>query len=359
MRIMHVSTAHGWRGGEQQLFYLAEGLSNKGIENIIIAQPDSPLQEKARKAAIKSDVLASKGEFDIFAYFALAKLIRKYKPDIVHAHDGHSVTYVAAGSFFSGIKVKRVATRRVDFKLNNSWKYNIGVDKLICISEAIKNICLAGGVKNTKLAKVYSGIDPDRFYEKMQLKDLRDELNIDRKNKVILNVASLTDHKGQCYLLDAMLDVAREIPEVRLLIVGTGELEESLKKQAQELAIDDKVMFLGFRNDVGSLLQLCDLFVMSSHLEGLCTSALDAMANERALVITDAGGLPEVLGDCDAGIIVPAKDPQKLGSAIIELLKDYSRREKMGIRGRQRVNDVFSVDKMIAGNLKIYEELLR
>jgi len=358
MKILHISTAHGWRGGEQQLFYLACGLQGKGGENIIAAQPGSPLHEKAADAGIASEEFSSRGEFSISAYFTLAKIIKKHRPDIIHAHDGHAVTYAAFASIISHTKAKKIATRRVDFKVNSSWKYNLNMDRVVCISDAIRQVCADSGIREQKLLTVHSGIDPDRLQGDYVLKEIRKELGLERKNKVLLNVASLTDHKGQCYLLEAILEIAREIDDTRLLIVGEGELENELKLQVQELALEDKVMFLGFRNDIGILLNLCDLFVMSSHLEGLCTSVLDAMANERAVVISDAGGLPETVGNSEAGVVVEAKNSDAFADAAIKLLKDASLREKMGKIGRARILEKFSVENMINGNYKIYQELL-
>jgi glycosyltransferase involved in cell wall biosynthesis len=360
MKIVHLSTAYGWRGGEQQCFYLAKGLASRGIENVIVAQPDSPLHDKAKAFEIKTIPLKCGSEFDVGSFFRLKKILVEEKADIVHAHDGHAVTPAAIGGWMAG--AKRVCTRRVDFKLRGAFKYKYGMDRVICISRAIKDICASAGVSKEKMPVVYSGVDPDRLRGNYTKKHLLKEFGFDRRDHILLNVASLTDHKGQCYLLDAMLEVARIDSRARLLIAGEGELEEQLKYQARELALDDKVFFLGFRKDIGELLHLCDLFVMSSHLEGLCTSVLDALANEKAVVITDAGGLPETIENAEGGEVgrvVTAKDSKALAKTICELLKDHKLREKMGIRGRRHVMEKFSFEKMTEGTLAVYNELLK
>ncbi len=151
--------------------------------------------------------------------------------------------------------------------------------------------------------------------------------------------------------------MVRDRPATDLLVAGTGELADALRRQARELALDERVHFLGFREDVGALLTLADLFVISSHLEGLCTSVLDAMAMERAVVVTDAGGLPEIVRDEVDGRVVPAKDPEALAAAILELLADRRARERMGRAGRERVREAFTVDRMVEGTLAQYREL--
>ncbi|MBN1256184.1 MAG: glycosyltransferase family 4 protein, partial [Planctomycetes bacterium] len=228
---------------------------------------------------------------------------------------------------------------------------------VIAISQAVRQACLDGGVPEENLRVVYSGVDPERLRGDYSMKGLREELGIDRKADVLLNVAALTDHKDHSCLLEAMLYVVRDAPRTHLLIAGKGELEDDLRAQTRELALENNVHFLGFCNNVGALLQLCDLFVMSSHLEGLCTAVIDAMAMERACVVTAAGGLPELVVDGETGRVVMPKDPEALAAAIVELLDNKKQCEKMGRKGRARVLQNFTIQQMIENTLAVYREL--
>lgn len=357
MKVIHLSTATGWRGGEQQLLYLARGLKEKGIEQLILAPPGAPLHERAEQQGISTRPFVSGSEWNPVTPIRLRTMLKTEGATIIHAHDGHSVTFAALAARLAG-SVSTVATRRVDFPLRSRWKYDWGMDRIICISRAIQRIVAAAGIAEAKLPVVYSGVDPDRLLGEYRTRELAYSLGLDRHNPVLLNVASLTDHKGQCYLLEAMLLVVTRYPKAHLLIAGTGELEEKLRKQIQVLALDRSVTLLGFRDDLGALYTLADLFVMSSHLEGLCTSVLDAMTMERACVVTDAGGLPELIEDGREGRVVAARNPQALADAISDLLSDRKIREKMGRAGRRRAREAFSFERMVNGTLQVYKELL-
>lgn len=359
--VAHVCTARGWRGGEQQALNLACGMQARGLKALVIAQPASPMAERARAAGLPVRELAYRGEWDLWAAWKLSRILKAEQAVLAHAHDGHAVMLAGLSSKLAGIPA--LCTRRVDFALRGAWKYRRWMKRIICISGAIRNICADGGLPAERMPVVLSGIDIARIRDaKADIPALRagfGEMAKDEKKLFVLNVASLTDHKGQKYLIDAMPYVLRKVPNAKLLIAGVGELEFELKAQANELALDKDVLeFTGFREDVPALLHMCDLFVMSSHLEGLCTSAMDAMAAGKAVVATRAGGLPEVVKDGQTGVLVPAREPQALAEAIVDLLHDHKKRERMGQRGQEVASLHFGFDRMVEGTLQVYAEML-
>ncbi len=357
--IVHLSTARTWRGGEQQALYLAQGLHERGRPTLVVTPPDTPLAARAREAGVRVEELHCRGEFDLLAMWKLSRLLKREQARLLHAHDAHGVTIGAFAGRWAG--VPRLCTRRVDFAVKSAWKYSWGMDRVICISAAIKKICVAGGIPEDKLRVVPSGIDLARVQDvKADAKALRAGLGEGKKRRLIaLNVASLTDHKGQKYLLEAIPAVLAKLPQALFVIVGDGELEAELKQQANILALDEDVLvFTGFRDDVPALLQACDLFVISSHLEGLCTSVMDAMAAGKAVVATTAGGLPEVVADGQTGLLVPPRDPEKLAQALLELLIDRKRRERFGRAAAELAARRFGMEKMVEGTLAAYQELL-
>jgi len=163
---------------------------------------------------------------------------------------------------------------------------------------------------------------------------------------------------GRIEDLRAAARVVREVPDARFLIVGDGELRDALDKQIRELGLDRHVRLLGFRPDVLGLMKAFDLFAMSSVTEGLGSAVLEAMACSRAVVGTLAGGLPEAVDDGVTGLLVPPHDEAALASAIIALLRDPARREHFGRAGRARVERDFSVERLVAGTLRVYQARL-
>jgi glycosyltransferase involved in cell wall biosynthesis len=174
---------------------------------------------------------------------------------------------------------------------------------------------------------------------------------------VVGNVAALVPHKGQRYLVDAAHLVVREIPDARFVILGEGELREALERQVREHHLEKHVLLPGFRLDVLGCIKGFDLFAMSSVTEGLGTSLLDAMACSRAIVATRAGGIPEVVEDGLNGCLVPPRDPAALARAIVRLLNDAPLRTQMGVAGFARVNERFTVERMVVETAAAYDTI--
>ncbi len=168
-------------------------------------------------------------------------------------------------------------------------------------------------------------------------------------------MAALAPHKGQRHLVAAAAQVVREIPDARFLIVGDGELRDTLQHQIASLGLERHVQLTGFRADALGLIKSLDLFVMSSITEGLGSVLLEAMACERAVVATRAGGIPEVVEDGATGLLVPPQDEAALAAAIVRLLQDPEARRHFGTAGRARVLGEFSVERMVERLARIYE----
>jgi glycosyltransferase involved in cell wall biosynthesis len=167
------------------------------------------------------------------------------------------------------------------------------------------------------------------------------------------NVAALTDHKDHATLLEAAALVSARRPEARFVIVGDGERRAELEARARALGTAERVIFAGFRDDVDRLLPAFDVFCLSSHLEGLGTSLLDAMCFARPVVATAAGGIPEAVLDGVTGRVVPVRDVRALADALVEVLSHPERREAMGRAGRERFLERFTADAMVEATLRV------
>jgi glycosyltransferase involved in cell wall biosynthesis len=161
-------------------------------------------------------------------------------------------------------------------------------------------------------------------------------------------------HKGQRHLIEAAHIVVQKLPDVRFVILGEGELRDALERLVKEYRLEKHVLLPGFRTDVLGCLKSFDLFVMSSVTEGLGTSLLDAMACSRPIVATTAGGIPEVVDEGVTGLLVPPRDHAAMADAIAALISDRARGHAMGEAGFARVNEKFSVERMIAGTAAVY-----
>lgn len=355
--VVHVSTASSWRGGERQALFLASGLGEQGFISVAAVKVHSEMHVRCIEHDIPVEPLPFNGELDGFSMLRLSSLLRKTNASVVHAHDAHGVSFASVAGMLAGVPA--VATRRVDFTLRSPWKYR-RLSKLICISRAVRDICASAGLDPLDMPVVQSGIDtewamavdPDR---KGVIDQFFPGLSV---SNLLLNVASLVDHKGQVFLLEAMPAVLSRFPRSALLIAGEGELRSVLEKKAVELGISDRVCFAGFRTDVARLLRSCDIFVMPSRMEGLGTSLMDAMAAEKPVVATTAGGMAELVEDRVSGLSVPPCDPSSLSSAILELIDNYELRTSLAAGARMRALDSFSMEHMVRGTAEVYRSVL-
>lgn len=353
----HVDTERTWRGGEQQVLYLARGLQAAGHRAIVVCQPRSPLLKAAQEASLETVAIRMLGEADPVASFRLATLGRRVQAHLIHAHTScaHTLGIVARSM---GCRASLIVARRVDFPIRSRWKYGNSVNRFIAVSEAVRRVLEQGGVPRDRIAVVHDGVDLGRIASAPQ-HDYRAEFGLNRSHILIGNAAHMADHKGQRFLIDAMPLVLQRHPEARLLIVGTGELWNSLTAQARRLHVEHAVIFAGFRTDVPSILKGLDVFVISSHLEGLCSSLLDALAAGCPVVATSAGGIPEVVEDKHNGLLVPARDPQALANGICHLIEDRSLAARLAHHGRLTVEQRFSVKRMVDGTLAVYRSVLK
>jgi glycosyltransferase involved in cell wall biosynthesis len=154
----------------------------------------------------------------------------------------------------------------------------------------------------------------------------------------------------------AAAKVVREVPDVRFLIIGEGELHEPLARQIKSLGLDRHVLLTGFRADALGLIKSLDLFVMSSVTEGLGSALLEAMACRRPIVGTFAGGIPEIVVHDETGILVPVRDESALAAAIGRVISDPALRERLAVAGRARVETEFSVQRLVERTIEAYRK---
>ena len=215
---------------------------------------------------------------------------------------------------------------------------------------------IADGVPAERTITVHEGIDVEHVLAAPPV-NVHEAFWLPHHAPVVGNVAALVPHKGQRHLVDAAQLVVREIPDARFVILGEGELREHLEKQVHEHHLEKHVWLPGFRTDVLGCIKAFDLFVMSSVTEGLGTSLLDAMAASRPIVATSAGGIPEIVEDGVTGLLVPPRDHTALAAAIVRALNDDAGRRRMAGAGFARVNERFTVDRMVEQTADVYKRI--
>lgn len=364
MSLFQIDAGKEWRGGQRQSLFLAKELKRKGLPFFFIVQPESPLHQKACEAELPVLPFKIRNEFDLLAILRLAWAMKRKKCLLVHFHDAHSAAVGSVAASLAKVPF-RIITRRVDFPLKKNYfsqrKYMKNIDAIIAISEGVKKVLVEGGVDPENVEVISSGIDFSSFEEDSSALTSKDylhrEFSFAVDDYLVGIVAHLADHKGHQYLIQATKILKQQAPKIKTIIVGEGPLSMELNRQAKELDVEDIIFFLGFRKDIPKILSSLDLFVLSSHLEGMGSSILDAMASRLPVVATKVGGIPEVVINGETGLLVPPRNPSALARAILRLYSDKTLASRLGQKGYELVHRKFSAEAMAEKVVRLYEKI--
>jgi glycosyltransferase involved in cell wall biosynthesis len=359
---LHLDDGRLWRGGQYQAWLLMRELAAQGVVQRLAARPGSPLAERAAAIGVAVDPFDAWSEWNPLAARRLAAMARDFGVNLLHAHAAHAhAAGLAAARMLKG-KARLVVTRRVDFAVGrgpfSGRKYRDPRQHFIAISEGVRRVLIDGGVASDRIDVVASGvppIDPDRAWPRAVA---RREFAIGEGELAIVNVGALTDHKGQRWLVEAAPRVLEAYPAARVHVLGEGELRGALERRIAELGLAGRVVLHGHVADAREKLAGFDLYVSSSHLEGLGTSILDAMLAGLPVVAAAAGGVADAVVDGQTGRLVAPRDPAALAEAIRAALADPEGSRRLAERAAARVAERFSERAMAAGTLAVYRKLL-
>jgi glycosyltransferase involved in cell wall biosynthesis len=294
-----------------------------------------------------------------FSVLKVVIWLKRKKIDIIHTHGYPAGVLGRVASFFAGVPCIFHHVHSTYFNLN---KRNHFIEsflgrftkKVICCSEAVKRFVSENeGIPKDKLVVIYNGIPEPNILKASAGKGLRKSLDIPQKSSVIGCTASLTQHKGHSYLLEAI----QKIDDVYLLLIGDGPLRRKLAGKASTLNIASRVIFAGSQIEATPYMHIMDIVVLSSaEREGLGISLIEAMALSKPVVATNIGGIPEVVDDGRTGILVSPRDSDELVNALHKLLMSTELMRDLGLQGRKRYIEMFTLHNMLRRIEELYEE---
>lgn len=367
MKILHLISSRGLYGAERVTLDLCQGLKRNGYESMIGVirnshNPHVEVAEEARKKAIDTVVFPCKAQLDVRLIFRMRDYAQKNRISLMHCHGYKSNFY---GLFARPKNIPIVATNHN--WLASNWRLRAYrrfdslliryFNRIIAVSEGVKEEMLRYGVPKEKIRVIDNGIDLTRFSDPKSSAAMREEVGIPKGVTVIGTVGNLGVEKGHVYLLQAAKGVVDKVAPVKFLFIGDGPLRMFLENKASELGIGDNVIFTGFRTDIPNLLSIMDIFVLPSVIEGLPMVLLEAMAAQKAIVATRVGAISKVVNDGN-GILVEPRDVGGLRDGIIHLVTREEERKKYASAGYDTVKTRFSSERMCSEYMKVYDELL-
>lgn len=358
---LHIDTAQTWRGGQSQVRYTVLGLRALGHRAALVADPSGALFQRMSEG-LDLVPLSTRGEIDLAAAWRLSRVLKQLRPEILHAHDPSGVAMAATALSIASPSPRPVlvASRRIEFPIArnsfSTWKYS-QVDLFLAISRAVRDRLIADRIPSSKIEIVHEGVDVERLIS-LPHGNLHAALFLPTHSPIVATIGALVAQKDHHTLVEAAAIVVKQVSDVRFVILGEGDLRPHLEKQIKHLHLERHVFLAGFRADVLELLKDADVFALSSTHEGMCTSLLDAMAAEKPAVATAVGGVPEVVDDLETGFLVPPREPAALAARIVQLLKDQALRRRMGRAGLERVQRLFTVERMVQETAAAYQTLV-
>ena len=334
-------------GGERAAVGLATSLPPDQFEVVVCTTRQSggePVATLAR-AGVRHVDLGRTHRFDVRAPIALVRLLRREHFDVLHAHMFGANAWAAV--------LGRLARVPVVIAHEQTWSYegrplrriaDAAIGRLVHAFVAVSS---RDAERMAALERVPAGkieVIPNAWVPRDggATGDLRPELGLPADTPLIATVAILRPQKRLDVLLEAFVRVLATVPEARLVIVGDGEERDDLQSRTTALGIQDSVRFTGVRQDVATVWRSADVAALSSDYEGTPLSVLEAMAAGVPLVATEVGGMRDIAGDDGRRhgvVLVPRRDPDALGSALVGLLTDPTLRRQLGEAARARAGD--------------------
>ena len=347
--ILHISRTMDIGGAERIVYQLATDLKDE-FDQVHVASTGGLWEDKLAENGIQHhrilDVDSKQPATVLKIIASLSKIIKENEITLVHTHHRMAAFYI------------RLLQMRHPKLIHVYTAHNVFKDKLPLYRFALKNAkSVAVGEAVNKNLKEDVGITDSRvIYNGVVLKETNDQVDeiISYSGIKLGCIARLSEQKGLTYLIDAMSLLT--IKDIRLFIVGEGELREELENKVKELDLQDSVIFLGYRKDIVECINSFDFCVLPSVFEGFGLVAIEAFMNSKTLVATDIPGLNEVVTNKN-GVLVPAKDSAALASAIDKLATDATLRQELASQAKKDYENKFSYPLFLENYRELYREL--
>ena len=352
------------------LLTLCRYLKRHNVEIVVVClrehvKDSRSLRLDFEEEAIRVINLQADSRYDSLFLGRIARVLKEERPDILHTHLPRADF---AGAFARVFHPGLVWVCSVHAIYSEDWSgrwslplFNLlwrRADVMVCISHAVREWLVGRGVPPEKARVIHYGIEPAKFSAPGV--NLREQWGLN-DNAVVGSIGRLELRKGHDLLIQAMPELCMRVPSARLLIAGHDPrgYGATLRRLIDRLGLGEKVRLVGFQNDVVSFLNALDVFAFASSSEGFGQVLVEAMAAAKPVVASKISPLTEIAVDGNTGFLVEPGDPTAFADAIVALLNNPIERERMGLRGRERVKKFFTAERMARQTLALYEEMER
>lgn len=350
-------------GSVVQMFQLAENLSRRGHRVAVVSRGDGQIRDRCRAAGVDFLALPLRHEFDVGSALRLARIYREREVEVVHVHKGIAHSIALEATFLGARRPAIVVNRGVSFPLDafNRIKFHVRLGAVVTVCEDIKKVIVESGrLRAGQVRVIYAGVDSAVFDPaRLDRGKVRAEWGIGLEEFLLVQVGA-REWKGWKHLVEATALARESVPRLRTAIVAckSEEQKKEVADYAASRGVGDAVLPVGFRYDMPDVLMAADAVIDLSY-EGLGVTGTirEAMALEKPVIATAAGGNPELVVDQESGLLVPVRDPESAARAIVAIATDHDQSRRLAQAGRKRVEAGFSSDVRLRRIEDLYREL--
>ncbi len=370
IKVCHLASGDLWAGAEVQLFALLKAMNSQpDIDLSLILLNEGKLAEQSRQLDIDVQVIDERTNSFWSIRRKLITVLRDRQIDILHSHRYKENLLAVLAKRQIGVrklvrtvhgltekptKDKTLRERVISscYRLLTHHKF----DRIICVSHDIQTQ-LSQADRQAHLVTIHNAVEVEILKPARPSSEIRDMFNLADDSLVIGTAGRMVPVKGYDLLLRAFKLIAQKEPRAFLLLAGDGPLKPELERLASALDLTDRIRFPGFCDDILSVVNSMDVFVMSSRHEGIPMGLLEAMALRRPIVVTSVGGLTEVIENGVSGRLVTPGDEQELARGCLELLSNPELASRMGEAAYTRVTDRFSTSTLKQQMTDLYHQV--
>jgi glycosyltransferase involved in cell wall biosynthesis len=371
LSVCHVITGQLWAGAQAQVATLLKSLSSvSGLKLHSIVLEEGRLARELRGSGVRVKVIPQRHAGSLPRILSRSReFLAGQQVQIIHAHGYkenivasvlatwchilvHVRTYHGALAPFTGFKPRHRAALFLDRLIARRY-----VDHNIIVSDNLATT-LQRELDPTKISVIPNGISVDHIASKLSVVEAKERLQIPGNALVIGAVARLEEVKRLDLFHHAATHIARELPDTRFVIAGTGSQEGYLKDLFGKSGLENRVHFVGHRDDAYDVLRALDLLLITSDQEGLPMVLLESMALKVPVVSRAVGGIPEAIEDGQSGILVPSGDPRALAQACLLALRNPDLRRRLALGAANVVSTRFPAQGNAEQIVRVYRRLI-